>query len=191
MKRMLILFIALVMSLGAQHTSTDVEVLGSYTATSNFADDLTGTLDLRPGTWGTAEVAEHIITFNPPEGYRVRILSIRGDFVLWPTKRKLGPAITPEGTFMGALSSALTSAPDGSTRADFLADNALFYVQLATERRAVRASIEVNFAGVKNTLLPLDHKLRFFHAVWLNDTGLAAHMETTLSQIVYQFERKP
>ena len=164
-------------------------LLGPYTATSNFADDLLGTPDTRPNTWGTAGVAEHILTFNPPEGYRVRILSIRGDFVLWPTTMGVSPAITPEGTFMGALSSALTSGPDGSTRADFLADNALFYVQLATERRAVRASIEGSFIGVKNTLLPPDHKLRFFHAVWLNDTGLKAHMETTLSQIVYQFER--
>lgn len=166
-------------------------VLGPYTATANFADDLAGAPDLRPETWGTAGVSEHVLTFNPPEGYRVRILRIRGDFVLWPTKRELGPAIAPEGTFMGALSSVLTSAPSGSSRADFLADNALFYVQLATEKRAVRAIIEVDLSAVENALLPPDHKLRFFHAVWLNDTGLAGHMETTLSQIVYQFERKP
>lgn len=166
------------------------ELLGPYTATSNFVDDIAGTVDERPDTWGKAGVAEHVLTFHPPDGYRVRIISIRGGFVLWPTTNGIGPAISPDGTFMGALSSVLTSRPGGSTRADFLADNALFYVQLATERRAVRAVIEVGFVGVKNTLLPEDHKLRFFHAVWLNDTGLKAHMETTISQIIYQFERK-
>jgi hypothetical protein len=164
-------------------------VLGPYTAAGNFSADLPGWPDTRAQTWGTAGVVVSELTFQPPAGYRVRILEIRGDYVLWPTGMGRSRSIVPEGTCMGGLAGVGTSAPEGSTRGDWMADNTLAYVQTGLcGGRAVRAPFEADLRGVANTLLGPDHKLFWKQAVWLNDTGLVAHMEVTFSNLIYQFE---
>ena len=59
------------------------QALGPFAASSNFAADLYGAADTRPGCWGYSDVATWNITFRPPAGYAVRILSIHGDLVAW------------------------------------------------------------------------------------------------------------
>ena len=49
----------------------------------NFAVDLYGVPDTRPGCWGYADSQEKTITFWPPSGLRVHITRLRGDLVAW------------------------------------------------------------------------------------------------------------
>lgn len=172
----------------AVSASQGTGVLGPYTAAGNFATDLPGAPDTRPNTWGKSGYAANVLTFAPPPGYRVRILEVRGDYVLWPTAMGESAAIVPPGTCMGGLAGLATTAPEGSLRADWMADNTLLYVQVGTCGGAVRAPFAANLRGVQNTLLGPDHKLVWKQAVWLNDTGLAGHMEVTFSNLIYQFE---
>jgi hypothetical protein len=58
-----------------------VLVLGPYSASSNFSANLLGTLDARGDCWGFAEATEWPIPLKPPAGYRVTIMSLRGDLV--------------------------------------------------------------------------------------------------------------
>ena len=59
-------------------------LLGTYSASGNFAADLNGPLDGRPGTWGTAEAQTWPVKFFVPDGYRVRIVAIQGDLLAMP-----------------------------------------------------------------------------------------------------------
>lgn len=203
--------LALLLSGGPQ---VHPEVLGPYTGTTNFTVDLVGEPDTRPGTWGTAGAVTWPLEFFPPPGFITRVLRLTCDQVVWPTASGFGPAEIPSGTYMGTLASILTTPiqgvhapslldpsqtvpphgmytpfyrPEGSVRANYLADEALFYLQSGTNGPVVRVGETINLEGVTNTLLP-DNTLYFTQAVYLNDTGLAAHMEVTCSQIKYQFE---
>jgi hypothetical protein len=49
-----------------------------------------------------------------------------------------------------------------------------------------RAPFHVDLSKAK-ALLGSDHKLVVRMAMWLNDTGLAAHIELTVSSLVYCF----
>ncbi|MFB3779795.1 MAG: hypothetical protein ACE141_19400 [Bryobacteraceae bacterium] len=149
---------------------------GRYAA-ANFAADIEGEADTRPGTWGKAGVAEWRITFRPPAGYRVRVLRAYGDLVSWARGR------VPEGTYAGVLMGLQTTAPDGSQTADWLADNCFLYVQDVVGREGKRSP----FDAKTDVLLEADHVLRVKVAAWLNDTGLPIHMEPTFV-VVYRFE---
>lgn len=155
--------------------------LGPYSAAANFSADLIGAPDARPNTWGTAGATSHRITFRPPAGYRVRVLRVYGDFLAWPVGK------APEGRFAGALWGLQTTAPEGSQRADWAADNTMLYVQVATGGQPARAP--VNFDVREGGLLEPDNVLVSRLAVWLNDTGLKIHMEPSFVA-VYQFERE-
>lgn len=146
---------------------------------ANFSTDLLGEPDHRPDTWGTAGVTLHRITFRPPSGYRVRVLRVYGDFLIWP----LG--IVEKGKFAGALWGLTTTGPDGSVRADWAADNTFLYVQVATGGEPARAP--VNLKTEAGGMLESDHVLVSKMAVWLNDTGLKIHMEPSFT-VVYRFE---
>lgn len=155
-------------------------ILGPYSAATNFSADILGDDDHRPDTWGKAGAHVWRIVFKPPAGYRVRVLRVYGDFLAWPKGK------VPEGTYAGVLFGLQTTAPEGSVRADWAADNCFLYVQTATGGQPARAAFDydVSVGG----LLQDDHVLIVKVAVWLNDTGLAIHMEPTLS-IIYRFER--
>ena len=58
--------------------------LGPFSTALNFAVDLAGIPDTRPGTWGNAGFAQNLVTFSPPAGYLVRVLRVYGDFIGFP-----------------------------------------------------------------------------------------------------------
>lgn len=151
----------------------------AYSAATNFSVDLIGVPDTRPDTWGTASYAVKAITFKPPQGQRVRILRVYGDLLIWP----LG--IVPQGKFAGVLLGLQTTAPDGSVRMDWGADNTMLYIQDATGGEPRRAAFDykVSVGGV----LGPDNKLIVKMATWLNDTGLPIHIEPSFV-MVYRFE---
>lgn len=146
---------------------------------SNFSADIKGEPDTRPDTWGTAGYTIHKITFRPPAGYRVRILRVYGDFLVWPI------GLVEKGKFAGALWGLTTTAPDGSVHADWAADNTMLYVQVATGGEPARAPI--NFKTKAGGLLGRDNVLVSKMAVWLNDTGLPIHMEPSFT-VVFKYE---
>ena len=152
----------------------------THSAATNFSVDLLGTPDNRPDTWGTAASSIKLITFKPPKGYRVRILRVYGDLLAWPIGR------VSEGKFAGVLFGLQTTAPEGSIRMDWGADNTLLYLQDATGGEVRRSSFDhdVSVGG----LLPPDNKLLVKMAVWLNDTGLPIHIEPSFV-MVYRFEK--
>ena len=148
---------------------------------TNFSADIKGDPDTRQDTWGDAGYTVKAITFRPPPGYRVRILRVYGDFVVWPLGR-VGP-----GRFAGVLLGLQTSGPEGSVRADWAGDNTMLYIQDATGGEARRAGFD--FDTKAGGLLEADHKLLVKMAVWLNDTGLPIHMEPSMV-VVYRYERE-
>jgi hypothetical protein len=154
--------------------------LGPYSLAANFSADLSGQQDNRPNTWGTVEAVYPKIVFHPPDGYRVHILRVYGDFLIWPRGK------VEKGRFAGALWALHTTEPDGSSRAEPAADNHLLYVQLATGGKSERAAVD--FVVREAGLLGADHTLVVKLAVWLNDTGLAIHMEASFV-LVYEFVR--
>ena len=154
-----------------------------YTASANFSFDLSGPVDTRVATWGTAEASIKYITFNPPTGYRVRILRASGDLVAWPMVLDTYAPVKP-GKYAGVLLGLSTTAPDGSVRGDFMADNCFMYIQAGLDAVPVRAA----FDRKVDVLLEADNKLAVKVASWLNTTGVPIHIEPTLT-IVYRFER--
>lgn len=151
-----------------------------YSAGTNFTVDLLGKPDNRPDTWGTADYSIKTIQFTPPPGHRVRILRVYGDMVFWP--------ITPfpHGKFAGVLLGLQTTAPEGSVRMDWGADNTMLYIQDATGGEARRSAFDYDVKA--GGLLQPDHKLLVKMAVWLNNTGSTIHIEPSFV-MVYQFEK--
>lgn len=152
----------------------------TYSAATNLSVDLKGVPDTRPDTWGTADYAVKAITFNPPPGYRVRILRVYGDFLAWPIGK-----VEP-GKFAGVLLGLQTTAPEGSARMDWGADNTMLYIQDATGGSPCRSAFDYDVST--GGLLQADNKLLVKMAVWLNDTGLAIHMEPSFV-MVYKYEK--
>lgn len=152
----------------------------THSAATNFTVDLLGSPDNRPDTWGTAGSIVKIIKFKPPAGYRVRILKVYGDLLLWPIGQ-----VKP-GTFAGVLFGLQNTAPDGSIRMDLGADNTMLYIQDATGGEVRRSAFDydVSIGG----LLQPDNMLLVKMAVWLNNTGLPIHIEPSFV-MVYRFEK--
>lgn len=154
-------------------------VLGPYSAATNHSDDILGTPDTRPSTWGTAGYSVHELKFHPPHGYRTRILRVYGDVQGWVRKN-------PSGNCAGVLWGLTTTAKDGSERVSPAADNTFLYVQDAIcERRPFRAPVDYKI----DRLLEADNILISKVAVWLNETGEPVHIEPSFV-VVYQFERQ-
>lgn len=151
----------------------------TFRGANNFSVDLRGEPDTRNGTWGRAGYHVSTVTFRPPAGYRVRILRAYGDLLAWPR------GVPPAGTFAGVLFGLQSTAPEGSSRADWLADNTMLYLQGAvSEHGRERLPFDVR---ISDGLLEPDNRLVYKFAVWLNDTGLEIHMEASLT-LVYRFE---
>lgn len=149
-------------------------------ASTNFSEDIIGQADTRPDTWGTAGAISKRIPFHPPLGYRVRILRVYGDFLVWPR------CLVVPGTTAGALWGLQTTAPDTSDKADWSADNTFVYVQTATNGAPAR--IPVDFSVKDGGLLEADNLLVSKIAIWLNDTGCCVHAEATWV-MVFQYEK--
>ncbi len=159
--------------------STPPAILGPYSASTNHADDIEGTPDTRPATWGKAGYNVHTFQFHPPPGYRVRILRVYGDlsvFVRNPDRSKCA----------GVLWGLQSTAPEGSVRMSPAADNTFLYIQDATCGDARRAPVD--FDTHVGGLLQADNVLYSKVAVYLNDGG-SVHLEPTMT-IQYAFERQ-
>ena len=148
---------------------------------ANFSADIKGNPDTRADTWGTAGAVLKRIAFKAQPGYRVRVLRVYGDFLVWPMGK------VKQGRFAGALFGLQTTAPDGSIRADWAADNCFLYVQVATGGGPARSAFDYDTKA--GGLLEPDGVLVLKMAVWLNDSGLAIHMEPSFV-VVYQLEKQ-
>lgn len=154
----------------------------------NYAFDLMGTADDRPDTWGTAASQMKPITFHAPAGYRVRVLRVYGDFVMWPRGSvRQDPKDNVIGKAVGALFGLKTSAADGSVMVEGAgaSDNCFLYVQTASKGETQRASFD--FDTHVGGLLEADGVIQVIVATWLNSTGLAIHLEPTIT-VIYQLE---
>lgn len=162
-------------------------LMGTYSASGNFAVDLNGPVDTRPGTWGTADAWTWKETFSPPAGYRVRILAIQGDLTAMARTLPEDPPV-PRGKSAGVLLGFGTTAAEGSVRCSPCADNTMLYVQAAMGSEPVTRSFDwtVRAGG----LLEPDNTLLVKVASWLNTTGIPVHLEATFT-IVYRFEPPP
>jgi hypothetical protein len=179
------------------------QALGPFTASSNFAADLSGAPDTRPGCWGTADAAQWSVTFAPPAGYAVRIVAIHGDLIAW-IKSLPGDAPTPAESAAGILL-GLQSTPHAgmSGRCDWCSDMAprrlghgpaalqgttMLYIQDAVAQLAPKSRAQYDLPAV-NQLLGADNKLLVTVASWLNTTRKPIHVEPTFT-VVYDFEVK-
>ena len=156
-------------------------IIGPFSAATNHADDILGTLDDRHATWGATGYNVHKIEFHPPAGYRTRILRVYGDFQGWLRKN-------PSGNCVGVLWGLQTTAPEGSKRVTPAADNTLIYRQQAICERApfyLDFDADVSVAG----LLEKDNVLYSKSAVFMNETGEPVHSEPSFI-IVFQFEKE-
>lgn len=164
--------------------SEEAENLGPHSASANFSADLYGPVDTRLSCWGNAEAWIFQIAFRPPEGYRVRVLRLRGDLVSWPRVLKGEPPVAT-GSYAGVLLSFHSTGPDASERCDYCAENHMIYVQDALSDKPVRTpyDMDTRIGG----LLSADHKLNITVASWLNTTGYPIHIEPTFT-VEYQYE---
>lgn len=154
----------------------------------NYSFDLVGTADSRADTWGTAASQSKPIKFRPPAGYRVRILRVYGDFVIWPRGTVVqDPNDAVIGKAVGTLFGLKSTAPDGSSTVEGAgaSDGCFLYLQVASKGETQRAGFDhdTHVGG----LLEADNTMLVVAAVWLNSTGLAIHIEPTVN-VVYIFE---
>jgi len=174
--------------------------LGPYTASSNFAADLFGMTDSRPGCWGHSDLATWNITFNPPAGYRVRILSIHGDLVSW-IKSIPGDPPTPAESVAGVLLGLQSTPVERDTRrCDLCSDVAsrvavsrpsvqgttILYAQDSVAQSMPKSRVQYDIDNI-DQFLERDHKLLVTVASWLNTTNKPIHVEPTFT-VVYRFD---
>jgi hypothetical protein len=172
------------------------QALGPFAASSNFTADLYGTADTRPGCWGYSDVATWNVTFRPPAGYAVRVVSIHGDLVSW-IKSLPGDPATPAESTAGVLL-GLQSTPRASTtgRCDWCSDverpahpavqgTTMLYIQDAVAQ--LQPKSRAQYDRMVNQLLEPDNKLLVTVASWLNTTGKPVHIEPTFT-VVYRWE---
>ncbi len=156
------------------------QALGPFSVATNHSDDILGTADTRPGTWGTAGYGVHELRFHPPAGYRVRVLRVYGDFQGFIRQN-------PTGNCAGVLWGLQTTAPEGSIRVDPAADNTMLYVQDSLCARGTFRD-PVDFDTSAAGLLEPDNVLLSKAAVFLNETGEPIHTESSFV-VVFQYER--
>ena len=160
------------------------DTLGPFMAATNFTIDQGGTPDTRPGTWGSAASYPIQVPFHPPSGYRTRILRVSGDFTAFPKDGVIAP-----GEYSEVSWGLLTTAPGGSQRADFIADDCFLWNQgiLTAQNAMVRMPFDYDVAA--GGLLGPDNILVVQLSVSLNTTGLIIHEEPVFT-LQYRFERQ-
>src|SRR5690606_7354096 len=113
-------------------------------------------------------------------------------FILWPTMRG-GAVSIPAGTYMGGLAAIHRYPRDASDAVGMShgkgALDHFVYVQTGTDGPVARAACGVDLRDVANNLLGETHEIGFKQAVWLNDMGVAAHMELTISNLIVRMVR--
>jgi len=164
---------------GIQLSGRAEVALEPLAVSTNYAVDLEGLPDTRPGTWGSAGVQDWKMPFHPPAGYRARILRVYGDWIAWT--RSAPPAGTRSGVLFGLQ--ATTAA--ASKNADFASDGCMLFLQGATDGSPFRAAFDQK---VVNGLLGPDNVLVVRAAVFLNDLGMPIHIEPSFV-IEYRWEK--
>jgi hypothetical protein len=162
-------------------------VIGPFQDSSNFAYDLGGVMDTRPSTYGMTETQTTVMQFNPPEGYRVRVLKIEGDLIFAPefagaNKSIVGPVPPGTGGYI-ILAFNRTSSAD-SHRCTPCDDNSIVTLQGKYPSKDGRLAFDrdVHINGVLE-----DGQLVFKVATFFNTTGRKIHAEPSVN-ITYQFE---
>jgi len=148
---------------------------------TNWAADIIGQIDTRPGTWGTAASVDIPLSFkNVPAGYRVRIERVYGDLVAWP---KVAP---DPGTNAGVLLGMSTTA----IRDEYLVpaqDTCFAYFQgVLNGPTGTRIPFDVKTAA--GGLLEPDSVLLTRVATFLSTLGVPVHAELTFTA-VFRFEK--
>lgn len=152
----------------------------------NFSRDLFGAVDTRPNTWGRADADTLPIQFNPPPGYKVNILALRGDLIAFPkidkpapvpvvTPLPVAPLIAPN-RYAGVLMGFSLTGPEGSKLCTWCADGTIVYIQdsISTAKDTTRAGF--NYDKLDVTLGP-DNTLQLKLAAWLNTMEVPIHVE--------------
>lgn len=93
---------------------------------------------------------------------------------------------------MGGLAGIQRTPRDfNADYADWAAGDTWVYVQAASSGDPARVSFDADLDGVENAVVGRNHQIAFVQAVWLNDTGLAAHMEITFSSLQFGYAECP
>ena len=176
-----------------------VSALGPYTVSGNFPSDLYGPVDTRmagticadgPCIWGHADSNVLPIKFRPPAGYRVKILTLRGDVIAW-IKSLPGDPPTPAESAAGILAGFQTTSSAGSVHCDFCADGTPLYVQDSVTEKQPKTRAPFNYTDV-GTYLDDDNILNAKIASWLNTTNKPIHIELTYTiQFTYEKDNRP
>ena len=180
----------------------------TYRAVTNGDVDLYGTPDTA-GYGGFDDVAQWNITFKPPAGYGVLVISVHGDLVSW-IKSMPGDPVTPPGSTSGVLLGVQsTPNPTTSGRCDYCSDSlrkrikpqqdiavspaevgtTIVYIQdsVSAEKPNDRATYDEENV---NMTLQADNKLLVTVSSWCNVTGKPIHVEPTF-YVVYQWVPLP
>lgn len=169
----------------------------TQTASGNFPRDLYGPVDTRmagevcaggPCIWGNADSAVQPITFHPPAGYRVRIVSLRGDVIAW-VKSLPGDRPTPPESAAGILAGFQTTSSILGTAVagcDYCAAGCPLYIQDSVTEKQPRTRAGFNYENI-NLVLDDDSVLNAKIAEFLNTTGKPIHIELTYT-IGFVFE---
>lgn len=148
--------------------------------TVNYPYDAVGTPDTRPGTWGTAGYDDGRIEFKVPDGYRVRVLRVYGNF----TARMHGKV--PEGLYAGALFGLLKTSSAASPLATLSSSGCLLYLQLDVGQVPAHAEFDTR---IEDGILE-DGVLVVRRAVYLNETSVPLHSEPSFI-VNFRWERAP
>ena len=169
-------------------------VTGPMSAAGNFAVVLEGREfpgdSATPAIWGLRDYHVFPLQFFPPDGWRVRILSISGDLIATPTFRGEKPAVVEEGRFAGVLAAVgINESSQGSQYGDWMADDVLVYAQgtLGKYNPAITVQFREHHGATRNNVLHPSNKLYFTVAKYQDDTGTFTNLEITFSSVVYEF----
>jgi hypothetical protein len=170
-------------------------VLGPHTVSGNFPRDLYGPVDTRgagavcnvgPCIWGHADSDVLPLKFYPPPGYRVRVLSLRGDLVAW-IKSLPGDAPTLPESAAGVMLGYYGSNPNWAL-CDYCAEGYPLYIQDSVTQSSPKTRAPYVYDGL-NFPLPADNTLYLVVAEFLNTTGKPIHLEATYT-VKFVFEKE-
>lgn len=171
----------------------------------NYPFDSEGVPDTRPGTWGkTAADDGKIVFLKVPEGKRVRVTRVYGDFVAWARELPQEWATenrAPKATFMekgshiqyrfgipddkfagvlfGILLPSSIEVPNYPPCA-LASSDCMVYLQAVVGRQPARAAFD--FDVTRSGLLGADATLLIRRAIFLSELpdGVSVHIEPSL-----------
>lgn len=152
----------------------------------NYPFDSAGEPDTRPGTWGTTAFDDGRLTFpEVPEGYRVRILRVRGDCVAWPHGE-----VQP-GKSCGLLFGLITTGSQAHVPAQPLSsDGCMIYIQDSISDKMPNSRMAFDVDCSACGLLDADNILVVRRAIFMSELGCNIHMEPSFV-MYFSYEKAP